>query len=83
VPRHHFAHFDGRDGFGGWGWGWGGDLGPGGWANYGSAFASAEPRVAYAAAQAPLPLRSPAELPPCHEATSVGVVIERGSGCAH
>jgi hypothetical protein len=39
--------------------------------------------VAYAAAQAPLPLRSSAELPPCHEATSVGVVIERGSGCAH
>ena len=88
VPRHHFAHFDGRDGFGGggwdgWGWGWGGDLGPGGWANYGSVLASAEPPAGEFDALSTRPKPSPAELPRCHEQTSVGIVIERGSGCAH
>jgi hypothetical protein len=30
----------------------------------------------------PAPSKTPAELPPCHEVTSVGVVIERGTGCS-
>jgi hypothetical protein len=30
----------------------------------------------------PAPLRSVAELPPCHETTPVGVVIERGTACS-
>ena len=94
VPRHRFAGFDrfgpfspfspfnqfaGFDGFGGWGWDWG----PGGWADYGSALASAEPPAAEFGAVPPPAPRSPAELPRCHEETSVGVVIERSGGCAH
>jgi hypothetical protein len=83
VPRHRFVGFGGFDAFGGWDWG--GDLGPGRWANYGSQLASAEPPAGEFGA---LPSRSrpppsPAELPQCHEETSVGVVIERGGGCAH
>jgi hypothetical protein len=30
----------------------------------------------------PAPLRTVAELPPCHETTPVGVVIERGTACS-
>jgi len=97
VPRHRFAGFDrfgpfspfnrfaGFDGFDGWGgdgvpWGW--NSGPGEWVNYGSILA-AEPPAGEFGALAPPPPRSPAELPHCHEATSVGVVIERGGGCVH
>jgi hypothetical protein len=31
----------------------------------------------------PAPLRTAAELPPCHETTSVGVIVERGTACSH
>jgi len=76
-PFNPFNEFAGFDGFGGWDWG------PGGWADYGSAAASVEPPAEeFGALPTPAP-RSPAELPRCHEATSVGVVIERGVGCAH
>jgi hypothetical protein len=77
VPRHRFDHLDGVDGFGGWGW-WGSD----GWAD-GTFVASAEPPPAAAGALLSRPPRSAVELPPCHETTPVGVVIERGIGCAH
>jgi hypothetical protein len=30
----------------------------------------------------PAPSKAPAELPPCHEMTPVGVVIERGTACS-
>jgi hypothetical protein len=30
----------------------------------------------------PAPSKTPAELPPCHEMTPVGLVIERGIGCS-
>lgn len=30
----------------------------------------------------PAPSKTPAELPLCHEVTSVGVVVERGTGCS-
>ena len=30
----------------------------------------------------PAASKTPAELPPCHEVTPVGVVIERGTGCS-
>ena len=88
VPRHRFDHFghrsdnlQGEDGFGGWGW-WGWDGWPGAWTG-GAVVASAEPTAAEFGALPVRPPRSPAELPPCHETTPVGVVIERGAGCAH
>ena len=92
VGRHGFGRFgrgfdnvNGVDGFGGWGglggwWGW--DGWTDGWAG-GPIVASAEPPAGEFGALPPRPPRSPAELPPCHEATPVGVVIERASGCAH
>jgi hypothetical protein len=80
MPRHRFDRFDG---FGDWDWGWGRDWGPGGWADYGSTLTSAEPPAGELGALTPPPPRSPAELPPCHESTPTGVVIERGVGCAH
>ena len=73
MPRHRFDRFDG---FGDWDWG------PDGWAD-GAGLANAEPPAAEVGTQQLPALRSPAELPRCHEATSVGVVIERGGGCAH
>jgi hypothetical protein len=30
----------------------------------------------------PAPSKTPAELPPCHEVTSFGVAVERGTGCS-
>jgi hypothetical protein len=97
MPQHRFDRFDkfapfspfdrfaGFDGFAGGGWDgvpWGWNSGPGEWANYGSILA-AEPPAEEFGALTPSPPRSPAGLPRCHEETSVGVVIERGGGCAH
>jgi hypothetical protein len=94
VPRHRFAGFGrfapfsrfnpfngfaGFDGFGSWGWDWG----SGGWADYGGTLASAEPPAAEFGALPPPAPRSPAELPRCHDTTSVGIVIERSNGCVH
>jgi hypothetical protein len=79
VPRRQFDRFDGVDGFGDLG----GEWGPGRWADDGSALTSAYPPAGEFGALPPPAPRSPAELPPCHEATSLGVVIERGSGCTH
>jgi hypothetical protein len=31
----------------------------------------------------PAPAKTAAELPPCHETTSFGVIIQRGTGCSH
>ena len=87
VGHHHraavdpFNRFAGFDGFGGWGWG--GDWSSGGWVDYDGTLQSAEPPAGDFGALPPPAPRSPAELPRCHEATSVGVVIERGVGCAH
>lgn len=80
-PFNPFNQLPGFDGFGGWAWDW--DWGAGGWADYGSTLTGAEPPTAEFGALPPPAPRSPAELPRCHEATSVGVVIERGAGCAH
>jgi hypothetical protein len=92
VPQHRFAgfgrfgafspfnpldRFAGFDGFGGWDWS------AGGWADYGGALARAGLPADQFGTPAPPPPRSPAELPHCHEATSVGVMIERSSGCVH
>lgn len=83
---HHagrgFDQFNGADGFGGLGW-WGWDGWADGWPGGGAVVASAEPPAGERGALPPRPPRSPAELPPCHEVTPIGVVIERGSGCAH
>jgi len=79
MPQHPFDRFDRTLGFGGWGWGdW-----SGAWTDYGSTLASAEAPAGEFDVRTPTPPPSPAELPPCHETTSTGVVIERGIGCAH
>jgi hypothetical protein len=80
VGHHQFDHFHGVNDWGGWGgWGW---WGWDGWTG-GAVMASAEPPAGEFGALPSRPPRPPAELPPCHEKTAVGVVIERGSGCAH
>ena len=86
---HHFGHgFHNVDGANGWGGGWWGgwdgwgDGWSGGWSG-GPVVASAEPLDGERGALPPRPPQPPAALPPCHETTPVGVVIERGGGCAH
>ena len=84
-PFNRFSGFNGFGDFGGFGWDgvpWGWNSGPGAWVNYGSDLAAEPPAGEFGALPLPPP-RSAAELPRCHEATSVGVVIERGAGCAH
>lgn len=75
---HDIGGFGDVGGFGGWGWGWW----PAGPVD-GAVPVPEELTEGSFGALPPRPARSPAELPPCHETTSVGVVIERGGGCNH